>query len=50
MNKEITICKGCGRRLDKIDIWDEKKGLCDKCSMKNADSQTINTLNLSYIN
>jgi len=48
------ICQECKRKVDEIDLWDIKKQLCDKCSMRknsklNINNQNIN-LNLSYIN
>ena len=50
------MCKGCKKEIDEIDLWDSKKKLCDKCSMKeNSNNQSqnnnqTNQLNLSYIN
>jgi hypothetical protein len=43
-----TICKGCKRQINnEYELWDDKNGLCDGCSMKNAK---INKLGKSYIN
>ena len=46
------ICNRCKKKVDEIDLWDTKKQLCDKCSMKQNSSiknQNINP-NLGYIN
>lgn len=30
-----TICNGCRKKInDEYELWDDKNGLCDSCSMK----------------